>query len=131
MARLEVAVYTILSAATALTDHVSTRIYPDHLPQNCTYPAITFYRVDTVRESAFDTDPGIATSRFQVSVWSTSPVTSGDVADHVRTALHRTIGSYGGLTITDSAIDGEITTYDSETEEHQVAIDFMISQRET
>lgn len=131
MPRLEVALYTILSASTALTDHVGTRIYPSYLPQNCTYPALTYWRVSTIRESAMNADPGISTARFQVSVWATSPVTAGDVADHVRTALHRTIGSYGGVTITDNAIDGEMTTFDPETEEHQVAIDFLISQQET
>jgi len=130
MARLEVAVYTILSAATALTDHVSTRIYPSFLPQNCIYPALTYYRVSTVRESAMYADPGISNVRMQVSAWSTSPVTAGAVADHVRSAMHRCIGSYGGLTVEDCYIDGEITTYDYDTEEHQVALDFMMVQRE-
>jgi len=131
MPRLEAAIYTILSGTTALTDHVGTRIYPSYLPQNCTYPAMTYWRVSTIRESAMNADPGISTARFQVSVWATDPVTAGNVADHVRTAMHRTIGTYGGVKITDNAIDGEMITYDSETEEHQVALDFLVSQEET
>lgn len=130
MARLEEAVYTILTAATALTDHVSTRIYPSYLPQNCTYPALTYYRVSTIRESAMYADPNISTVRFQISAWSTSPVTAGAVADHVRSAMHRDIGSHAGLTIKDCYIDEEITTYDPDSEEHQVAMDFVIMQRE-
>ena len=100
------------------------------LPQNCIYPALTYFRVSTIREGAMSADPGYTTARFQVSVWATSPVTAGTIADNVRTLLHRKTGTYASVTIKNSAIDGEITTYDPETEEHQVALDFMISQVE-
>jgi hypothetical protein len=130
MARVEAALYSILAGSTAVTDQVSTRIYPYYLPQNCILPALTYWRVSTVREEAMHDDPGYSTARFQVSVWTTAALQGGTIADIVRTALHRHTGTHAGVQIVDLAIEGEMTTYDSDTEEHQVAIDFMIAHLE-
>ena len=130
MARVEAALYSILSGSTAVTDQVSTRIHPVYLPQNCILPALTYYRVSTIREQSMQEDPGWSTTRFQVSVWTTSALTGGTVADIVRTALHRHVGIHAGVTVTDLAIENEITTYDFDTDEHQVAMDFMVSHLE-
>jgi hypothetical protein len=131
MARVEAALYSILSGTAAVTAQVSTRIYPSFLPQDTALPALTYFRVSTIREEAMNIDPGRATARFQVSVWTTSAYSAGTIADVVRTALHRTIGVYGGVTITDLAIENEVATYDFDTEEHQVAMDFLIQHVET
>ena len=131
MARVEADLYSILSGDATVTGQVSTRIYPVYLPQNCILPALTYYRVSTIREQSMQEDPGWATTRFQVSVWTTSALTWGTVADIVRTALHRHVGIYAGVTVTDLAIENEITTYDFDTDEHQVAMDFMVSHLET
>ena len=130
MARVEAALYTILSGDVTITAQTSNRIYPDTLPQDCILPALTYFRVSTIREEAMGTDPGRATARFQISVWSTSAFTSGTIADLVRTALHRHIGVHAGVTITDLAIENEIATYDYDTEEHQIAMDFLIQHVE-
>ncbi len=130
MARVEAALYTILTGDATVTTQTSNRIYPVYLPQNCILPALTYYRVSTIREEAMHTDPGIATARFQVSAWATSALTAGTIADIVRTALHRHIGSHAGVVITDLAIENEITTYDPDTEEHQVAMDFLVQHQE-
>jgi hypothetical protein len=131
MARVEAALYSILSGTAAVTAQVSTRIYPSFLPQDTALPALTYFRVSTIREEAMNTDPGRATARFQVSVWTTSAYSAGTIADIVRSALHRNIGTYGGVTITDLAIENEVATYDFDTEEHQVAMDFLIQHVET
>jgi len=131
MARVEAALYTILSGDVTITAQTSNRIYPSYLPQDCILPALTYFRVSTIRESAMNIDPGISTTRFQVSVWSTLAQTAGTIADLVRVALHRHIGVHAGVTITDLAIENEIVTYDYDTEEHQVAMDFMIQHKET
>ncbi len=130
MARVEAALYTILSGDATVTAQVSTRIYPVYLPKNCVLPALTYYRISTIREESMSVDPGLATAHFQVSVWTTSAASGGTIADVVRTALHRHIGVHAGVTITDLAIENEITTYDFDTEEHQVAMDFLVQHIE-
>ncbi len=130
MARVEAALYSILSGDITITAQTSSRIYPVYLPQTCILPALTYFRISTVRESAMNTDPGLATARFQVSVWTTSAYSGATIADLVRVALHRHIGVHAGVTITDLAIENEITTYDFDKDEHQVAMDFMVSHLE-
>ncbi len=131
MPRLEAAIYAILSADVDITAIVSTRIYPMFLPQDCPLPAITYFRVSTIRESSMHTDPGIATARIQVSCWARNAHDAGDLADKVRQGMHRYIGVIAGITIKDNAIENEISTYDPDTEEYQVALDFMVSHLET
>jgi hypothetical protein len=43
----ETELYTKLSGTSGITSLVSTRIYPDVLPEGCTYPAIVFARIRT------------------------------------------------------------------------------------
>lgn len=131
MARIEAGIYAILSADANIVGQVSNRIYPSYLPQDCPLPAVSFWRISTIREQAMYADPNRATVRIQVSVWATTAYSAGTIAEYVRAALHRKIGLYGGVQITDLAIENEITTYDYDTEEHQVAIDFMVQHVET
>lgn len=39
--------YALLSANAGVTAQVSTRLYPDSLPEECAYPAIVFARAST------------------------------------------------------------------------------------
>ena len=130
MARIEEAVYAIITANTSITGYVSTRVYPYYLPQQATYPAIVFGRVDTMREEAFGRSPGFATSRIQISIWTTYLSSGSGCADAVRRGFHRYTGTIGGVTIHDSAIEAETVFYEDTLEAYQIPLDFMISYSE-
>jgi len=130
MARLEEAIYSILSSDASVTALVSTRIYPFFLPQECTLPAITFYRVSTDREYAFMTDPGYATVRISIDILGESASSTMSVAEVVRTALHRYKGTVAGVKIYECHIETENSIYEPETDVYRLIIDFMVSHYE-
>ena len=131
MARLEAAVYSILSNNTDVTGLVSTRIYPELLPQDCALPAVTYARISTMRHSAMEADPNFAETRMQISSWSSSFSVVQNLSDKVRLAFWRFTGSTASVTIEDVWPENETQLYDSVTETHQMAIDFMITHRES
>ena len=131
MARLEAAIYSILSADLGLKALVSTRIYPLLLPQNATLPALTYARVSTERESAFVSDPGLSTARIQVDVWGDTVSSVQNVAEEVRGALHRYKGTIAAVVVEESHIENEVMMYEPETEIFHIVLDFSILHRET
>ena len=131
MARLEAAIYSILSADLGLTALVSTRIYLLFLSQNATLPALTYARISTERESAFVSDPGLSTARIQVDVWADTVVSVQNVAEEVRGALHRYRGTIVTVVIEESHIENEVMMYEPETEIYHIVLDFMVLHLET
>lgn len=132
MARLEAAIYSILSNDANVIAIVSTRIYPLLLPQDADLPALTYSRISTERESAFMTDPGLSTARIQIDVWAETVADMMNLSEKVRAALHRyTPGTAGGCQIVESHIDNEISLYEPDTEVYHMVIDFMILHVET
>ena len=131
MARLEAAIYSILSTDLDIIALVGTRIYPLVLPQDATLPAITYARVSTERESAFVTDPGLSTARIQVDIWGISALSVMAVSEEVRSALHRYRGTIASVQIDESHIDNEILMYEPETEIYHIVLDFMILHLES
>lgn len=83
----EDALYTLLSGAAGVTALVSTRIYPDVLPEDCAYPAVVFARQSTepylgIGNQVFGTDVGLA-----IGCWATTRTSADAVAAAVEAAL--------------------------------------------
>lgn len=131
MARLEAGVYAHMAAAAGLTALISTKIYPVQIGQNIALPAVTYFRVSTLRHSVFMDDPDLSEARVQISSWSTVYSTCQNVAEQVRLAWTRYTGTTGGVTFEDTWPEDETTLYDPETETYQIAIDVMMTHRES
>lgn len=83
----EDALYTLLSGAAGVTALVSTRIYPDVLPEECAYPAIAFARLTTepilgIGNQVFGTDVGLT-----IACWAQTRTRADAVAAAVEAAL--------------------------------------------
>lgn len=131
MARVEAAIYSILSTNAGVIALVSTRIYPILLPQTALLPSITYARISTEREFTFVVDPGLSTARIQVDIWGENVSSVQNVSEAVRSALHRYIGTIAGVVIDECHIDNETMMYEPETEIYHVVIDFMVLHRES
>lgn len=126
--RLEQAVFNRLSTYASLMALVSTRIYPLALPQNGTYPAVTYFRVSSPRIRTFGTNLG-ASTRLQVSCWARSYLAAKGVADQVIAALDGfsgTLGGVGGVPVLALDLDNETDIYEPETGLYHVPLDFTI-----
>jgi hypothetical protein len=101
------ALFSRLSGYAGLTALVGARIYPRLLPQNPTYPAVTYDRISAERQSAMGSDSGLVSGRWQVSSWGKTYTDARDIAEQVRKALQRYRGTSSGTVIQDIFIESE------------------------
>ena len=85
MADIGTAIRQYLVSNATVSGLVSTRIYPDDLPQNCTLPAITYYRVSTEHYGDITgTKTGLAVARLQIDCFATTRAGANALAEAVR-----------------------------------------------
>lgn len=125
-----------LANYSGLSALVGTRVYAVKLPQNVTYPAVTYQIVGGLpRTHLMGGDDALAAPRVQVSAWDTSLTDAISVADQIKAALQDysgTMGGDAGITVQHIFLESEqIDIYDSEAEVHNVAQDFLIWREES
>lgn len=120
--------YTRLTTgSTALSALVGTRVYRVRLPQNVTYPAVTYWKVSGNRLHDTQGPTGESDPRVQVSCWSRSQAQAEDVAEAVRGVLDGW-SSTGGVHMTQ--LVNETDLYDNEVEVYHIALDFVLMHEE-
>ncbi len=89
MSSIDAALRAKLEATSAVTALVSTRIYPDELPQGSALPAIRYSLISDIPDRHV---PGFREARVQVSVYDDdpSPTDANTVAEAVISAISRT-----------------------------------------
>lgn len=80
-------VYDALSGAAAVTAIVSTRIYPDVLPQETAYPAVVFTRIGTTEMTTIHGTSLREFAVFQVSCLQTTRSLAETLANACAAAL--------------------------------------------
>lgn len=93
------ALYNILSGATAITDVVSTRIYPIFPPQRAAFPLLVF---TTNTPSVVDHKSGTAAVdevEIQVDTYTKTALDGETLQAAVRSALDGYTGTTGGVNI--------------------------------
>lgn len=99
---IEAAIKTRAAAASGLAALIDTRFYPQLMPQNPTYPAVTYMLVAAPRETAMGADPGIVYAHLQFSAWSLDYLEATQVAEQLRVAFQRWRGTVGDVEILDT-----------------------------
>lgn len=129
-APIEEAVFSRLSSSTDVTSLVpAIRIRPSHLPQDPTFPAVTYHLISKTRTHAMTADTGDTFARIQVSSWDESYSGVKDVAEGVRVAMQR--WSSTGI-VKDSFLENEHDLpFDLRTETYHVVQDYRICFKET
>jgi len=89
----------ILTTLTSVAAFSSNRVYQDQLPQNVTYPAISYLLVSAPRIPLMGTDAVNIPARFQFDCWATNPSSANALANAVIGAIERYGSSTGTVTI--------------------------------
>ena len=137
MSSIDAALRAKLAATSAVTALVSTRIYPDELPQGSTLPAIRYSLISDVPDRHV---PGFREARVQVSIYDDdpSPTDANTVAEAVISAISRTdlqmepapwvVGSTTFTVITCRHINGP-RLREPDTRYWHYPVDFLIKYR--
>jgi len=91
---IEGAIYDRLSNYANLTALTSTRIYNAEMPQNPTYPAVVFERIDDSPVAAMGSNTGLNESRWLVYAFASTRASMIDVAAQIEAALLRYSGTH-------------------------------------
>ena len=85
---VESTLYSTLSGAAGVTALVSTRIYPDVVPQEATLPCVAFARLDTAYENTIHSAaPILETATMEISCMATTRVGADALCDAVLAAV--------------------------------------------
>lgn len=123
MPSLESKIYSVLSAATAVTA-LTTRIYPEHRPAADALPAVVFSRVAGFRVNTMSGYTNLENANIQVECYSNSVDGRRLLADCVTTAL--TASTSFNTVLTDSPFD----SYEDEEGLYIRTMDFSIWNHE-
>jgi hypothetical protein len=141
MADLGSAVRGYLAANAGVAALVSTRIYPDVLPQGYTIKtggALTYTLIDTVHDHLINGLAGIARSRIEFAAFASTRAGANLIAEAVRaSSLQGFTGAMGGVLIESVMVSGGVQTLDERptdgSQEHRYVtiFDYMFAYQET
>lgn len=130
MATIEEAIYALLTADAGVGQLLSTRIYPQAIPQDAALPAVAYQRISGPRILAHDGPTGMARARIQITVQGTMYSSAKGVAEAIRQALD---GYKGPVVVGSEAVEievaslaNEIDGYEFETAGEVIRLDFVI-----
>jgi hypothetical protein len=127
---VEQALLTELLTVTALTTLIDDKLYYVKAPQDVEEPYVVFFKVSSPREHSLTGASGLATARFQFSIFSTTYYEAKQIAEYIQTALqgqNKTIGGAGGV-YANILYDNEQDL--TEDEVYHIAMEFLILHNE-
>lgn len=122
-ANIEQALAAILKAD-ATVAAITTRVYPNFIPQAPTYPLIVYQKITGYRDHALTGPTGKAHPRFQVEAWAETYSAAKALANAIREALDGKALSSGSVVIGSSIIQSERDWYEDAAEAHRIIMDF-------
>jgi len=128
---IEDMIYTKLTATTALTDIVSTRIYPLFRPQDSTTPSVVYWRVSNPVEFMFSSGDEIVMPRFQFDCYAVTFSSARSIASKLKSAIDRWATSSGTPIIFRTDVVNEYDSYDPELEIYLSSVDAIIHHLST
>ena len=109
-------IYSKLSGAAAVSTIVSTRIYPQVVPQKAALPAITYRRAGSPREYTHDGPTGRVVSRWEITCWAATDTAAESLAAVVRPALDNQVGTWGTAAVQECFLDDQQDVVDVDPE---------------
>lgn len=127
---VENAVRKILIDNVNLAAEISTRAYPDVLPQNPTFPAITIQKVDGDPIDNIQGNYGLERAVFQIDVWSETSVERGEVSELLRQAIAGYTGTVLDVKIQGIRIESTFNRYEVEVKNYRKIHRVIVWHRE-
>ena len=123
MATFDDNIYTKLSTTSSITDLVSTRTYPQVLPQKSSYPAISFTLIGNQLPLVLSADSKVRQPRYQFNCFALTAKGAGQLAEALLTLLQGYTGDWGGQTIGYCRVLNQNDFYSEAAEAYWTALD--------
>ena len=127
---------TYLQTKSGVTNLISTRMYPDNLPENHTLPCAVYYVISDVKEHHLGGAAALATVRIQVDCYAATRTGANALAEAIRDAADGYSGAAGDERFQTCHL--ETQRYDTDTPadgsdlyRYLVSQDWMISLTES
>ncbi len=131
MADIEAALYYKLSNTTAITDLVSTRIYPVMAAQSGGGDYIRYAKVSGTPHHTMQTPAGLRWARFSFLCSASTFSAAKALAAAVLATLDGLTGAVSGVTIGSCLSEDEVDLeFDDAARMYDRAVDFMVQYRE-
>ena len=127
---IESALYSRLTAVSGVTALVSTRIYPNVIPQNAAMPVIAYQVISTDRNYRHAGQSNNAMPRIQITVEAASYSSAVAVCAAVRAALSGYKGTVGTVVIGGIFLETEYDGYNLDTDTTVRRQDYTIEWKE-
>lgn len=117
-----------LAAQASVTARVGSRIYPLILPQDPTYPAITYSPIGTRRAPTFDGAPSLIGSEIEIDAWGQTLADAETLGGILEGLLENFCGVFGavdGLRIYQVLIDADVTVFETEPAAYRRSLLFV------
>lgn len=125
---IEVAIRSLLTNESTITDYVSTRIYAGNLPQNPTLPALLYFKVsDPGAEVHHGGGVQIYSPVFQISIYSRTYLEAKNIENALKAFLHGYSGTVSGVQISTIQFysSQEFSDPTKTPEEHHIPMEFL------
>lgn len=126
---LEEAFYSKATNTAGISALVSTRIYPNLIPETATLPAVAYQRVASTRQPAHDGSTGHARATLQVTCQAATYSAVKAVVAAIVAAFHGIRGTWGTVEVFRSAVNTEVDSDEME-DAATVRVDLLIDYRE-
>lgn len=113
-AELEKGLYGLLAGTSPQT--AGGRIYP-RLPQQATFPAIRYQRINTARTHSINATVGVTDATLQIDCMAETYGDAKELADAVRVLLHGYRGAWGTLKAHLVSLETENDFYEQDGDE--------------
>lgn len=122
---IEQGLYTHLAADGGVSALVSTRIYPQVIPQDVDLPAIAYQKISAPRDHTHDGPSGLVRARMQITCAGASYAVAKTLSEAVRAALDGFSGTMGSTTVNAVFLDNERDDWAQVFESPVVEADYM------
>lgn len=113
-----------------LTGGGIARVYPPPIPDNPTYPLVTYMQISDPRTYVQEGPDGFVFARFEFDCWATTSSGARALAETLRFILSGYRGTSDGVLIQSAFLLGGPKDYDDEARAHRVIQDYRITFKE-
>ena len=124
---LETGLRAALLADGTVSGLVGTRVYPEVMPHDVTYPAISYQRVSTVRTQFLTGVDDFTQVRLQVDCWASSYADAKSLANAVKSAIDG-VRALDTETVYHCFMDSmsDLSNFEGDREDRRVSMDFIV-----